>query len=173
MEHHKKKGGLAIAWFATCAWGLVISLTGIGAIIGIPAIVVGLVLAIVALVKKQKYKGLSIAAIAIGVLSIAWLWIFAGKVKQFANPMIQSAQEIQAMVDSDPELKALMEDEAFEKAFQANLKKRIDARTFDLEASLKSEWSDVDLNALSTEMWKMISEETRAAIDETRQQLQK
>jgi len=173
MEHSKKKGGLAIAWFATAGWWLIISLTGIGAFIGIPAIIVWLVLAIVALIKKQKYKGLSIAAIAIAILSVVWLWIFAGKIKQFAGPMIQSAQEIQTMVDNDPELKALMEDKAFEKAFQENLERRMDNRKTMLEESIKAEWWDINLDTLSTEMWKIISEETKAAIEETKQQFLK
>lgn len=146
-------------------------MTGIGALIGIPAIVVGLVLAIVALAKKQKYKGLSISAVVVAVLTISIGTFAIIKVVQYSGPLIDYAQKTDAIIKQDPELKALMENVEFKKAFQANLENRLNARKAEMATTLSGE--NVSIEETMSMMTKVLNEETMPAIQETKAQFAK
>lgn len=110
---------LAIASMVCAIVGWLFTLTIIGAILWIPLMIIAFVLWVIVVVDKKAWKWMAIVGIVIPV--IAWIvtligGYFIGRVVQdLALPIEEFAQELDQMIENDPELATLMEDEEFEK----------------------------------------------------------
>ncbi|HPC34404.1 MAG TPA: DUF4190 domain-containing protein [Candidatus Absconditabacterales bacterium] len=117
-----QKKGLAITSFVLSLVGLLLSLTVVGAIIGVPIAILGLIFGIVALVKKQK-KGLAVTGVVISGLILLITSILAIFVVRNYDEIVVPVKEIAQMMKEDPELAVLMTNEQFAEEFQSRFQK--------------------------------------------------
>lgn len=124
----EQKAWLSITSFVLSLVWLLLALTVIWALFGVPLAIVGLVFGIVALIKKQK-KGLAIAWVIIGwivtLITIAIVIFGTIFLKNNADVIIAPITEMAEMMKNDPELATMMNDPAIQEEFETIFEKRL------------------------------------------------
>ncbi|HRX63790.1 MAG TPA: DUF4190 domain-containing protein [Candidatus Absconditabacterales bacterium] len=160
VKKKEQKSGLSVASLVISIVALVLCITIIGAVLGVPLAIVALIFGIIALVKKQN-KGMAIAGtiisglvILVTILLAIFGTIFIKKNADVFNPIVEFGQ----MMEADEELTELMKNPEFQSEFEYLMETRMVEKYENVEEIEGREQAKQEIPGIFEEMEQIVLE---------------